>query len=93
MTGVFDPGIVRIGIDSIGWIGAALLLFAYGLVSSKRLDGASLRYQGFNLVGSMLLTLNSAYHGAIPSVAVNVVWIIIGLSTIMRVRQLQRSKE
>lgn len=69
-------------IEIIGWTGVVLLLVAYGLVSSKRLDGGSLVYQALNLVGSAFLIINSATKGAYPSVVVNVVWICIALATL-----------
>jgi len=71
--------------DILGWVGATLLLGAYVLVSSKRLEGDSLAYQLLNLAGSALLIVNSAYYGAYPSVGVNVVWIGIAVLSIARV--------
>ena len=31
----------------------------------------------------LLLAVNSGYHGALPSVAVNAVWIVIGLGALL----------
>ena len=72
-------------IDILGWIGVALLLVAYGLVSARKLDGDSLRYQMLNLLGSTLLILNSLFYGAYPSVGVNIAWIAIALISITQV--------
>lgn len=77
-------------IDIIGWLGVVLLLVAYGLVSSKRLDGDSTLYQVLNLVGSALVVVNSADRGAYPSVGVNVVWIVIALATLASVWRRKR---
>jgi hypothetical protein len=74
-------------IDLAGWIGAALLLLAYALVSNRALAGDSVRFQLLNLSGGVLLAANSAYHGALPSVAVNAVWIVIGLAALLRARR------
>jgi hypothetical protein len=74
-------------IDLAGWLGAIILLLAYALVSGKKLDGAGVPYQLLNLSGSGLLAANSIYHGAIPSVFVNVVWILIGLVAILNSRR------
>jgi hypothetical protein len=68
-----------------GWIGTAALLLAYGLVSTRRLAGDSVPYQALNLVGGTLVLVNSFYHGAMPSVAVNVFWVAIGLFALSRV--------
>jgi hypothetical protein len=66
-------------INLLGWAGAVALLSAYWLVSTRRTHGASYSYQVLNLIGSVLVLLNSLYYGAYPSVAVNGVWILIGL--------------
>ena len=71
-------------IDILGWAGAATLLLAYGLVSTRKLEGDSPVYQTLNLVGSALLIVNSFYYGALPSVAVNFVWIGIAFLTLAR---------
>ncbi len=68
-----------------GWIGTAALLLAYGLVSTRRLAGDSTPYQALNLLGGSLVLVNSFYHGAMPSVAVNVFWVAIGLYALGRV--------
>ncbi|MGD2166100.1 MAG: hypothetical protein PVH50_11305 [Anaerolineae bacterium] len=71
--------------DILGWVGAALLLGAYALVSTGELEGDSIAYQLLNLLGSALLIANSAYYGAYPSVGVNVLWIGIAAVSIVRV--------
>lgn len=68
-----------------GWVGTAALLLAYGLVSTRRLAGDSVPYQILNLVGGVLVLANSFYHGAMPSVAVNVFWIAIAVFALSRV--------
>jgi hypothetical protein len=66
-------------INVFGWIGAAALLSAYWLVSTQKATGNSKTYQGMNLIGAMLVLVNSLYYGAYPSVGVNAVWIAIGV--------------
>lgn len=66
-------------IDLLGWTGAAALLSAYWMVSTHRTDGASISYQALNVIGSALVLMNSLYYGAFPSVAVNGMWIVIGV--------------
>jgi hypothetical protein len=68
-----------LAIDSLGWIGAAALVVAYWLVSTRKTTGDSTRYQMFNLIGSVLVLINSLYYGAYPSVAVNGLWVAIGV--------------
>jgi len=69
--------------DILGWIGAVLLITAYVLLSIGVLDGQSLVYQLLNLFGALgLMTLGLA-RKAYPSVATNIVWLIIGVVTIV----------
>lgn len=74
-------------IDLMGWSGAVLLLLAYALVSNRKLAGDSARFQLLNLSGGVLLAANSFHYGALPSVAVNAVWIAIGLAALLRARR------
>jgi hypothetical protein len=71
-------------IDVLGWIGAAALLAAYWLVSTEKATGNSRTYQGMNLAGAVLVLSNSLYHGALPSVGVNAIWIVIGAYAIAK---------
>ncbi len=71
--------------DAIGWIGAFLLLSAYAMVSFKKLEADSLVYQGLNVAASVLLAINTIYHGAFPSSFVNIVWTIIAVFAILTV--------
>ena len=73
-------------IESIGWVGAGLILIAYLLVSAGRLSGQSAVFQWMNVAGAAGFIVNSGYHGAVPSTALNVVWLMIGLATLWRLR-------
>jgi uncharacterized membrane protein len=75
---------MKLMIDVGGWFGAILLLLAYFLVSTKRVGGASIRYQSLNVVGSILVGANAFYYTALPSFSVNVVWIVIGVAALTR---------
>jgi hypothetical protein len=75
---------VEILITVVGWAGAALLLLAYGFTSTGRLPPEGARFQFLNLTGALALTANSAYYGAWPSAALNIVWIVIGVAALVR---------
>jgi len=68
--------------DAIGWLGAAALLVAYAMVSSKKLEGNSMVYQLLNVVGSLLLAANTIFYRAYPSSFVNLIWIGIAVFSI-----------
>ena len=67
-----------------GWIGAALLILAYGLLSWQWLHARGIAYQGLNIAGSALILANSAYHHALPSIATNAFWMILGVWVLAR---------
>jgi hypothetical protein len=69
-------------IDLVGWIGAATLLAAYFLVSTKRVGGDAIIYQTMNLIGSVCLIVNTLFYGAYPSSGVNLVWMGIAIYAI-----------
>jgi hypothetical protein len=71
-------------IDSIGWLGSFMVVFAYALNMYKKLEADSIPYYLLNIFGSACLIVNTIYHHAIPSAAVNIVWITIALIAIIR---------
>lgn len=73
-------------VDTIGWIGASISLYAYYMVSSRRLSGTSFRFQALNIGSAMALLLNAAYHHAMPSAVVNLVWIGIAIFSLLKYR-------
>jgi hypothetical protein len=76
----------RLIVDLVGWLGAGVLLLAYGLVSFKKLSVDSGYYQLLNVVGSCFLIVNTVYYRAYPSALVNLIWIIIALLASYRMR-------
>ena len=65
-------------IHVVGWCGALVVLLAYALVSTRRVEGDSVFFQVLNITGAALLSVNTFYLGAYPSSFVNVIWIGIG---------------
>ena len=84
---------IEIVIDILGWLGAIGLLLPYFLVSVGKIKGNSVSFQMSNLVGSFLLVINSLYYGALPSVAVNLVWIAIGCGMLFRIKRGTESEQ
>jgi hypothetical protein len=74
-------------IDAIGWLGAVLLLAAYVLVATRKLEGHSAAFHGLNLLGGAGLATNSAANGAFPSVALNAIWMLVGVVALLRPRR------
>ena len=66
-------------IEAAGWTGAVLVLGAYVLVTLGKLSGQSAAFQAMNLVGAAGFVVNTWWHGAIPSMVLNIIWAAIGL--------------
>ena len=72
-------------VEVAGWSGAVLILLAYLLLSMGRLSGQSAIYQWMNAVGAAGFLLNGWWHGALPSAALNVIWMMIGVVALWRI--------
>jgi hypothetical protein len=78
-------GLQYLAFETAGWVGAALILVAYILVSLGRLNGQSPVFQCMNIIGAAGMIANGWAHNAVPSVVLNVVWMGIGLFTLYRI--------
>ena len=50
-----------------------------------KVTGQSTLYQGMNVVGAAGFIVNGWWHGAIPSAALNVIWMLIGGVALWRI--------
>ena len=66
-------------VDILGWIASVEIVLAFALNSFKKIEASSRAYQFLNASGALLLIVNTGYHGAYPSTALNVVWMFIAL--------------
>ena len=78
---------IAIAIEIAGWAGALLILGAYALLTAGKLDARSRLYQWMNVLGAAGFIVNGWYHRAIPSTALNVVWMLIGGVALWRIAQ------
>ena len=62
-----------------------LILLAYLLLSMGRLDGRSALYQWMNLAGAAGIAINGWWHRALPSTALNIIWLLIGAWALWRI--------
>ena len=72
-------------------MGAGLILLGYLLISTNRLTGRSPAYQWMNLFGAAGFMINGAWHGALPSASLNVVWMAIAAFALWRTWQRKSS--
>ncbi|HWX70688.1 MAG TPA: hypothetical protein VNY25_13380 [Steroidobacteraceae bacterium] len=80
---------MKLAVEVIGWAAAALILGAYALLSAGRLRAESLTYQLMNILGAAGFIVNSGWNGALPSAAMNVIWMAIGVYTLRQRRRVQ----
>jgi hypothetical protein len=80
---------MKLTIEVIGWAGAALILGAYALLSAGKLRSESAVYHLMNILGAAGFVVNSGWNGALPSAAMNLIWIGIGAYALY---QLHRGK-
>lgn len=83
--------VVEFAVEAAGWVGAALILGAYLLLSMGRLTGQSPLYQWMNVAGAAGFIINGWWHGALPSAVLNVIWMMIGGVTLWRIAARRRS--
>jgi len=76
--------VMNLVIEIVGWAGAALVLAGYGLLSAHKLNSRSVTFQMLNVAGSIGLAINAVWNGAIPSAALNLIWMVIGAHAIWR---------
>jgi len=80
---------MKLAVEVIGWIGAALILGSYALISAGKVRAESLTYQLMNILGAAGFVVNSGWNGALPSAAMNVIWMGIGLYALRQRRRVQ----
>ena len=78
---------MKLAVDVIGWAAALLIIGAYALLSAGRLKAESLAYHLMNILGAAGFVVNSGWNGALPSAAMNVVWIGIGVYAVYQLRR------
>lgn len=69
--------------EVIGWMGVAILLLAYLLVSIEKIK-PRFTFQALNAVGAVGVGLSAFVKGAYPASALEVAWILIALVAVIR---------
>lgn len=76
-------------VDVAGWLGAVVILAAYGLLAAHRIDGRSRAYHLLNLLGAAGIALNSGWNGAMPSAILNVIWAAIAIYALIGAQKME----
>jgi hypothetical protein len=75
---------MKLLVEIIGWAAAAMMLSAYVLLTTGRLNSASPLYQWLKVLSGAGFIVNSGWNGAYPSAFINVMWMAIGLYGVAR---------
>ncbi|PIW58526.1 MAG: hypothetical protein COW13_05065 [Candidatus Omnitrophica bacterium CG12_big_fil_rev_8_21_14_0_65_50_5] len=75
---------INIIIHILGWMGTALFVLAYYLVSNAKLPATGRAYQIINLVGAVCLGINVFYEQAWPAFGLEVIWAAIAIWALMK---------
>lgn len=78
---------MNIALESLGWLGAVMVLGGYALLAMKKLAANSYAYHGINILGGLLLGVYALWKGAWASILVNGVWVLIGIAAVVMLWQ------
>jgi hypothetical protein len=82
---------MKLLMDIIGWLGAATVIVAYGLNSYQKIKSDSYPFQIANLAGGILLIIYAFYKKADANVFINIVWVIIAISSLFKLARKKKS--
>lgn len=78
--------------DVLGWIGMSLVLLAYGLLSTNKIDNGKL-YQVLNLVAAIFMAIGLLPKNAWFSFALQVAWGIIAIVAIIKIVNKEKNEK
>jgi hypothetical protein len=83
---------VDLFLEAFGWAGALALAVAFYLNSRDIYPATSKESLYINIFGSAGLLANGLYHNALPSVALNVVWFMVGVTALYKLLIVKRKE-
>ena len=84
---------MSIAVECIGWAGAVSVVGAYGLLSMRKLSSDHYAYHAMNILGSFLLALYAIFKDAGASLAVNAIWMMIGIGAVASIYRSREPKD
>lgn len=82
---------MKVWIDIIGWAGSLGVVAAYALNSYKVIASDSWIFLLLNLVGGIFLIIYSFYYAAFANTFINVVWVVIAVTAMLRLLYTRKS--
>lgn len=71
-------------LETTGWLGVVAYVLAYLLLTIGVLKPNGYPFHVLNMVGASSLIVYSLEYGDKPNVAVNVIWLLIGIGAVLR---------
>ncbi|MCF0052499.1 hypothetical protein LXM25_20685 [Dyadobacter sp. LJ53] len=71
-------------IETIGWAGAIFYVLAYLLLTAGILKSSGYNFHFLNMLGAAGLIVDSYYHADNPNLAVNSIWLVIGIFAVIK---------
>ncbi|MBS3147772.1 hypothetical protein J4219_02725 [Candidatus Woesearchaeota archaeon] len=80
------------GIDLVGFVGALLILLAFWLVTRKVVHPESFSYLSLNLLGALLLGVETYRRASYAALSLNIIWALVALYGIFLARKRKEAK-
>ncbi|HCI05731.1 TPA: hypothetical protein DEX28_03220 [Patescibacteria group bacterium] len=78
-------------LEIFGWVGSFLIILAYYLLQTDRLEETNFKYQGINMLGALMLGVNAYSKTAWAILSLQIVWILIGIIGILKSKNSRKS--
>lgn len=75
--------------DVLGWIGMILVLIAYAMLSTNKINNGKL-YQALNLIAAIFMAIGLLPKNAWFSFALQVAWAIIAIISIVKITRKEK---
>jgi cell division protein FtsW (lipid II flippase) len=73
--------------ETVGWVGAFLVVLAFFLVSTKRIKATSRRYELLNLFGAIGVGVNVFYQQSWPALVLQIIWALIAVYSLVKINK------
>ena len=78
---------MKLVLDICGWIGSIMVVTGFFLVSNGKLEPQTNTFQIINIIAAAFIGMNAYYYGALPSVGLNTVWVLIAVAAMIRINK------
>ncbi len=71
-------------LEIFGWVGSFLIILAYYLLQTDKVEETNFKYQSINILGALMLGINAYYKQAWAILFLQTVWIAVGILGALR---------